>query len=345
MRQFLDVIRAPEGNEAMRIVGNIQPADGSVLLVPAGCTAFVVINGHVSDEILPGRYDLKTGVKPFFRRVSNFMTGGDTGIEVSVFFVAKDIYNWTTIGIGEIPFSIRRGGTQITMRAMGSVRIAYCYDDPSKLLSRVVGMYARDTPDVGDVEAFVNSFAFPIVRQTVSRELGNCDITDINNNLDVISNSMFYPLNSRLHDAGITLKTIEIQGINIDRESLERYERIEETYVTNIAQTDAERYALTTIYGGNIDKRIEEEMLTSSVRGAGAAVVNNGNNIANMYAQIRMADKALNGVLEGLTERHPDTSHYTRRNDDAHRVPPMPGAAVNRPVPPPMPGQRNDEDN
>ena len=156
---------------------------------------------------------------------------------------------------------------------------------------------------------------------------------------------MFYPLNSRLHDAGITLKTIEIQGINIDRESLERYERIEETYVTNIAQTDAERYALTTIYGGNIDKRIEEEMLTSSVRGAGAAVVNNGNTIANMYAQIRMADKALNGVFEGLTERHPDTSHDTRRNDGAHRVPPMPGAAVNRPVPPPMPGQRNDEDN
>lgn len=30
MRQFLDVIRAPEGNEAIRIVGNIQPADGSV---------------------------------------------------------------------------------------------------------------------------------------------------------------------------------------------------------------------------------------------------------------------------------------------------------------------------
>lgn len=298
MKQYLDIIKAPEGNEAIRVVANIQPADGSILLVPAGCTAFVVLNGHISDEILPGRYDLKTGVKPFFRRLSNFMTCGDPGIELSVFFVAKEFYNWTTIGIGEIPFNIRRGGANITVRAMGSVRFAYSYDDPSKLLSRVVGLYTRDTPDVADIEAFINSFALPTARQTISRELCNCDITDINNNLEAISSSMFSPLASRLHDAGIILKVVEVQGINIAPESLQRYERMEESYINNIAQTDAERYALNNIYGGDINKRIEEEVLTSSVRGAGAPIVNNGSGLANLYAQLRMLDKVLGGAFQ-----------------------------------------------
>ena len=92
---YQSIIRDPGGNGLIRIQPDVcgqysAIVNGSILVVPPGTTAFVAINGTLSRPYGPGRYEIFTGVDPFFVRLRNILTRGDTGTTVSVFFVSTE---------------------------------------------------------------------------------------------------------------------------------------------------------------------------------------------------------------------------------------------------------------
>jgi membrane protease subunit (stomatin/prohibitin family) len=89
--------------------------NGSIMVVPPGTTAFVAINGTLSRPYGPGRYEIFTGVDPFFVRFRNILTRGDTGTTVSVFFVSTERTKFVKLGTGEFPFREHR--FHLTMKA------------------------------------------------------------------------------------------------------------------------------------------------------------------------------------------------------------------------------------
>lgn len=92
---YQSIIRDPGGTGLIRIQPDVcgqysAIVNGSILIVPPGTTAFVAINGTLSRPYGPGRYEIFTGVDPFFVRLRNILTRGDAGTTVSVFFVSTE---------------------------------------------------------------------------------------------------------------------------------------------------------------------------------------------------------------------------------------------------------------
>ena len=111
---YQSVIRDPNpgGNALIRIQPDVcgqysAIVNGSILIVPPGTTAFVALDGILSRPYGPGRYEIFTGVDPFFVRLRNIMTRGDAGTTVSVFFVSTEKAQFVKLGTGEIPFKDR----------------------------------------------------------------------------------------------------------------------------------------------------------------------------------------------------------------------------------------------
>ena len=107
---YQSVIRRPEGNSAVEIVTNPNIVNGSVLVVPPDNVAFVYINGNISKIYSPGRYDIYTGVSPFFVLFRNIMTQGDPGITCQIFFVNYIQELFQQGGTGNIIFQEKRFG-------------------------------------------------------------------------------------------------------------------------------------------------------------------------------------------------------------------------------------------
>ena len=138
------VIRDPGGNSLIRVIPELcgpgrTVVNGSVLLVPAGTQAFVALNGQVVGPYWPGRYELMTGVDPFFVRLCNLMTGGEAPVSVTVFFVSTQKTKFMQLGTGPIPFEERR--YHLTMEALASCSLAYRITDPLRTLETMVGTY------------------------------------------------------------------------------------------------------------------------------------------------------------------------------------------------------------
>lgn len=92
---YQSIIRDTGGNGLIRIRPDIcgqysAIANGSILVVPLGTTAFVAINGSLSRPYDLGRYEIFTCVAPFFVRLRNILTRGDIGTTVAVFFTSTE---------------------------------------------------------------------------------------------------------------------------------------------------------------------------------------------------------------------------------------------------------------
>ena len=79
---YQSIIRDPGGNGLIRIQPGVcgqysAIVNGSILIVPPGTIAFVAINGTLSRPYGPGRYEIFTGVDPFFVRLRNILTHGE----------------------------------------------------------------------------------------------------------------------------------------------------------------------------------------------------------------------------------------------------------------------------
>lgn len=104
---YQSIIRDPGGSGLIRIQPDVcgqhaAVVNGSILIVPPGTTAFVAINGVLSRPYGPGRYEIFTGVDPFFVRLRSLLTRGDPGTAVSVFFVSTERSRFVRLGTGGI---------------------------------------------------------------------------------------------------------------------------------------------------------------------------------------------------------------------------------------------------
>ena len=285
MRQ--SIIRDPGGDRIIRIVSGVQPVDGSVLIVPAGTIAYFILNGIVSEPYTPGRHIINTGVSPFFVRLHNIMTGGDPAITVSVIFISPEIVSFTNIGINDIAFNEPVFG--LHLRAMGSCVLGYKISRVSAFLNRLFGMYSSFFSQE-DVEPAINALVMPSIKSILSTRLSNCDISNLQNELVVIGNSITAGVSNKLLEFGIEVVSLGIQGININEDDLNRFRNLEAQKAQELVKIEVDATEMDTIYGGNIWNRILEGMLTSTVRGRGEPNNNSGgmNQMPNMAMGMAM---------------------------------------------------------
>lgn len=270
---YQSIISDPGGDRIVRIVSNIQCVNGSILLVPADSVAYFVCNGIISQPYLPGRYEVNTGISPFFVRLRNIMTNGNPAITVSVFFVATKIENVIQMGTGDVIFKENR--FNLLIKALSSFSIRFLISDSLLFVQRLVGMHTSQFSQE-DLEPAIKALILLPIRQSLGRYFSRTSVSDFHNNLSLISNNLTTSLRPVFSEYGISLRDISIIGINIPDTELERLRELETEYARGILQTDVEKHNISQIYG-NVDKRTLIEVMTGLPRGT--AQVNNCNQV------------------------------------------------------------------
>lgn len=337
---YQTIIRDPGGDSLIRIHPDIcgtntTVVNGSILIVPPGTTAFVVINGQLSRPYGLGRYEIFSGVDPFFVRLRHLMTRGDAGVSVAVFFVSTDKCKFMTLGTGEIPFRDQR--FNITMKALASCNLTFSIGNPQKVLSKLVGTYASAFSE-DDIEPCIEQLTLMPIREAISRELSKLNVVEFNSKLSHIGNSVLGVIRSGFSDVGITLSKFNLVAINVPETEMKRLNELEQEYAAGKTRTDLELDHLTRVWNGNIDNRTMSKMMTGMAsRGYGAnsatptSPAGAGNGMAPMMLQMMMMSQLLPTLREPMANMtgHTDLFRGNFQNPNeststADAPPPMP---------------------
>lgn len=338
---YQSIIRDPGGNGLIRIQPNVcgqysAIVNGSILIVPPGTTAFVDINGALSRPYGPGRYEIFTGVDPFFVRLRNILTHGDTGTTVSVFFVSTERAKFVKLGTDEFPFREHR--FRLTMKALASCNLSFSVSDPLKILTKLVGSYSSAFSEE-DIDPCIEQMVIAPIREAISREISKLDITEFNSRLSHIGSMAAAAIRSGLSEYGIKMERFDLVAINIPDSEINRLYSLEQEYAGGKTRTDLELDNLQRVWKGNVNNRTLSEMMTGiPSRGqapSGGAAANPGGNaggMAPMMMQMMMLSQMLPALREPLNEmtRHTDMFSGTvtaarESTSSADAPPPIPG--------------------
>ncbi len=337
---YQSIIRDPGGEGLIRIQPDIcgqhtTVVNGSILIVPPGTTAFVAINGILTHPYGPGRYEILTGVDPFFVRLRNALTHGDSGTSVSVFFVATEKSKFIKLGTGEFPFREHR--FNLTMKALASCNLSVSIVDPLKVLRKLVGSYSSAF-SCDDIDPCIEQMVLSPVREALSKEIGKLDVTEFNSKLSHIGSLATPTIKTGLFEYGIKLERFDIAAINIPETEISRLKALEQEYASGKTRTDIELDNLQRVWNGNVSNRTLSEMMTgipsrgqAPFSGNSNAPCSNTGGMASMMMEMMMLTQMFPKLQEPISEmaRHTDmfgnSSNSAQENtSSADSPPPMP---------------------
>ena len=339
---YQSIIRDPGGVGLIRIQPDIcgqysAVVNGSILIVPPGTTAFVAINGTLSRPYGPGRYEIFTGVDPFFVRLRNILTRGDTGTSVSVFFVSTERAKFVKLGTGEFPFREHR--FRLTMKALASCNLFFSVSDPLKILTKLVGSYSSAFSE-DDIDPCIEQIVIATIREAISREISQLDVTEFNSKLSHIGNTATATIRNGLSEYGIKLERFTLVAINIPDSEINRLYSLEQEFAGGKTRTDLELDNLQRVWNGNVNNRTLSEMITGiPSRGQAPSSSGPGNpggsagGMAPMMMQMMMLSQMLPALREPLAEMTRHTDMFGGTTSDAQ------GSTSSADAPPPIPSR------
>ena len=271
---YQTIIRDSGGEGLIRVVSvpcgpGRAVVNGSLLIVPPGTVAYAAVNGMLSPPYGPGRHELFTGVDPFFVRLRHLMTRGDAGVTVSVFFLSTEKHCFLQLGTGELPLRERR--FQITLKAFAACGLAVSIDDPLRVLQRLVGSYSTGFSEE-DLEPCLQQLMLAPVREALSQELSRFDVTQMNSQLQRLSERVSPPVRAAFADYGLRLERLQVMAVNIPDGEIQRLYELEQNYAAGKSRTDLELDQIKRVWDGNVDRRTIAEMLRGGGGGSGGAL-------------------------------------------------------------------------
>lgn len=313
-------------------------ANGSILIVPAGTVAFVSINGELSRPYLPGRYELFTGVDPFFVRLRNALMRGDPATTISVFFVSVNKTKFVSLGTDEIPFKENR--FNLTMHASAACKLSICIADPLKIVSKLAGTYV-DSFREDDVDPCINQTLLSPVRETLAIAMSKLTVTEFNQNLSKISESAYPLLKIRLKEYGINLEMFDVAAISIPKSDMDRLQSFEDKYTSGEISIILEKKEIDTVYDGDIGKRTMVDIATGTRTGGPATSPNQftspqgggTNGMMSAMAQMMLFSRMLPNLNEAMNATTQHTDMFGNARSDSQ------GSTSSADAPPPMPSR------
>lgn len=294
---YQSVIRHPGGTQTVSVISNTAVVNGSLLLVPADTVAFFVCNGHVSEPYMPGRWEIRTGVSPFFVRFRNLMTQGDPGITCQIWWVNTCQENCKSGGTGDLVFQEQR--FHISMKARASYTIRYVISDPLAFISKLVGMHRNDF-DSEDIQPAIDAMLLPYIKQVVITSISSHSVHEFQNDLLPMGRSAHAMLAVELQEYGINLKSVAITGVNIPDSEFRRLNELEEKYARGAVETDIEVDNVRRVYG-SVENRTLTEVMTGTARGHATPLPRETNGVAGMMATLPIQMSIANQMMSQMS--------------------------------------------
>lgn len=251
------VIRDPGGAGPVRVVSDLYPTDGSVLLVDAGTVGFLVLDGVLQQPFQPGRHVLKTGLSPYFTRLRNWATQGDPGRSATVFFLSTQQEYFMNLSSGEVIF--REKKFDLTLKATAELSVQYRIRNPLRFLQRMTGMNRG-----GMVHTDLNSRIGTIMLGCARSRLGQClagrDVSDLTRGLNELSVALTSALQRDMETYGMVVR-VRIQEIRLPDDQLQQVRGLEQEWQQTRGRIKLEKEHIREVYQ-NLNNRTLTELLT-----------------------------------------------------------------------------------
>ena len=99
------------------------------------------------------------------------------------------------------------------------------------------------------------------VREALSQELSRFDVTQMNSQLQRLSERVSPPVRAAFADYGLRLERLQVMAVNIPDGEIQRLYELEQNYAAGKSRTDLELDQIKRVWDGNVDRRTIAEML------------------------------------------------------------------------------------
>ena len=230
----LDIIR-PEDSELVSVFQNVDCASGSKAINDEFHDMFVSVNGRLEGPYGADTYTLDPGYSPFFTRIRTYPTGGKAPINVTVFYVSKNVHTlqW---GTGEITCSEKVLDVPVPVRVAAGGTLIFRVEDSRLFLTNLVGLRGFDSEDAGRSS---RAMIVPMIRDAIVERMKSESFTAAQADVSAISSSVLSLLTVPLGNYGLFPDQFSINCININPEDLDLLRKIHEKRVDRATDIEA----------------------------------------------------------------------------------------------------------
>lgn len=256
---------SPVDNQLVTILQDVNCPTGSKAINDEFHDLLVSINGQLIGPLGPGEYSLDPKYSPFFTGLRNWPTGGVPPINVSLFYVSKQIFNqqW---GTGEIVCNEQVLKIPLPVRVAAGGSMMFRVANSKLFLKSLVGLRGFN---VDDLSGSTRALIIPEVRDAIVNRLGAESFVSAQTNLAGVSSMVRTHLSSSLSRFGLALTEFAITCFNVNPEDLAKIQRIHEERVAKASDLEATANEIATIYNGNVYDRARVEALLNFSRNQG----------------------------------------------------------------------------
>lgn len=308
--------------------------DGTVLIVPEGLSAIAMVNGRTM-EYGPGAHSLQTGVS----RMGSWFGYADA--DVHVVYVAVGKTRFLPI---ETSYIISEPRFDLSIRAKVKGCLALSISDAKVFTHKILGGFGTYTDDMEALRQIV----LPDLKAALERtQLPS--VAALNGDLNRMSDMLTRQMQPKFSRYGLWLEEFTLGGIEIADDQLNHIRSLEQEVLSKRMELHHEAEQIRQIWGGNVDKRTQAEMLRQG--GAGMEAVTELVKLLSLLPMLPNSGCGGYGseVLPDLLGMHSGAlpSMPEPNRTAASLPPPLPGRAVsvsnNRAAPPPLPSCKTTE--
>jgi membrane protease subunit (stomatin/prohibitin family) len=273
--------------------------NGTILIVPPGFEAIFYLNGKMETSYSAGRYELTTGISPFFTKLQTWMTKGLPPIDAGVYFVNTELITPIAFSTGEV---LVRLDEKYTVHMAGEALAYIQVRNPRSLLA-TVSNWSEVTAET--FEQYAGAICRQMVQSVLAQQLQQTKIVDLMAKVDKVCDYLQRQLAPQFSQWGIVINRITIGNLLPRENEIQTIQKWEAEYKTIDIEVTRKRALFTSdldntadelnrFYGGDIYKKKAVEAMIEFMK-------NNNMGLLNSIPMIPIGMALGQTVANGLT--------------------------------------------
>lgn len=313
--------------------------NGTILIVPHGFEALFYLNGKIHESYPPGRYELTTGVSPFFTKLQTWMTQGLPPIDAGVYFVNTELVTPIGFSTGEVLVHLDE---KYTIHIAGEA-MAYIKVKNPKLLLATISNWKEVSAET--FEQYVSAISRQMVQTVLAQHLQHARIYELTSRIEKVCEQLQRQMTPQFSQWGVTISRITVGNL-LPRESevqtLQKWEaeykaidievkRKRALFTSDLDNTSDE---LNRFYNGDIYKKKAIEAMLEFMKNNNMGLLNSipmipigmalGQSVADgITPQMENIRRASQSIFEKdpINQQHPESPGNINKSNQQPRLP------------------------
>lgn len=253
----------PGGEELLRCAESHDVESHSRLVINPGEGCYILINGKAAYIEKPGRYEVGTGLSPFFKPFQVLLSKGVSTYTSTFYFWDTDpnVYKDITFQVPEFCCADIHSGLlgNCSPQVNASVRI----ENPERFF-RMLKAFEWKNDAVG---AFLQKRIGPMLRKEIYQKCKSNPVIDINGNFCSFTDDVESGLKGFLEDFGLKTLNVQLFDLGISESFYSSLNGFYEKRARADQDIDITENIAQRLFGGDMDKAVRYLMMKKGLEG------------------------------------------------------------------------------